>query len=49
MLQQNNLKALTKGIGAEITEIDLSKPLDDTDFSFISEAFEAHRLLLFRN
>ena len=49
MLQQNNLKSLTKGIGAEITEIDLSKPLDDTDFSFISEAFEAHRLLLFRN
>ena len=30
----------------EITEIDLSKPLDDTDFSFISKAFEAHRLLL---
>jgi len=48
MLGPNNLKPFTKGIGTEITGIDLSEPLDDKDFSFISKAFEAHRLLLFK-
>lgn len=37
------------GIGAEIDGIDLSQPLADDDFDALTEAFEEHRLLVFRD
>ncbi|NKB21662.1 MAG: TauD/TfdA family dioxygenase [Alphaproteobacteria bacterium] len=36
------------GIGAEISGVDLSQPLDDDAFSIISNGFQQHRLLVFR-
>ena len=37
------------GIGAEVGGIDLGKPLPDKSFEALRSAFEAYRLLIFRN
>lgn len=39
----------TPGIGAEIGGIDLSKPLSDENFAALTEAFDTHRILIFRD
>jgi alpha-ketoglutarate-dependent 2,4-dichlorophenoxyacetate dioxygenase len=37
------------GIGAEIAGIDLSQPLSDGDFDTLTDAFNEHRILVFRD
>jgi len=42
------IAARETGIGAEIGGIDLSQPLSDDDFIALTEAFNEHRILVFR-
>ncbi|MGB0630602.1 MAG: TauD/TfdA dioxygenase family protein [Alphaproteobacteria bacterium] len=39
----------SRGIGAEVGEIDLAQSLTDEAFETLREAFDIHRLLIFRN
>jgi taurine dioxygenase len=40
---------LSKALGAEITDIDLSKPLDETSAKAIRDAFDRHIFVVFRS
>lgn len=44
-----NLIPSGKALGAEVTGIDLSKPLNDADVEFIKAAWREHLVLLFRD
>lgn len=41
------LRRLTPVFGAEITDVDLSRPLDDATFAAIEDAFETYSVLVF--
>ena len=43
------IKSLTPHLGAEITGVDLSKPLSNEDFTFIYQAYLDRSVLVFRN
>ena len=43
------LRPFTAAIGAEITGLDLSRPLDDATFAAIREAWHRHLVLVFRD
>ena len=43
------LRKLTPVFGAEITNVDLTRPLDDANFAKIENAFETYSLLVFPN
>lgn len=47
--QAFNIKPSPSGIGAEVIGIDLSKPLRDEDFKRISDAFNDHSVLVYRD
>ena len=38
-----------KGIGAEVRGIDLTHPLTDSSLETLRQAFDTHRLLVFRD
>ena len=40
---------LPHSLGAEVTELDLAKPLSSDDAKLLKEAYLNHLLLLFRN
>jgi alpha-ketoglutarate-dependent 2,4-dichlorophenoxyacetate dioxygenase len=44
-----SIRPLTPVFGAEITDIDLSEPLDDATVTEVKDAFEEHSVLLFPN
>ena len=37
-----------KGVGAEIAGVDLSRPLDDSTFAEVADAFFKHQVVVFR-
>src|SRR5690349_21923452 len=43
------VKPLTATVGAEITGVDLSRPLDDATFKAIHQAWLKHQVLVFRH
>ena len=43
-----SIRKLSAGIGAEIGGVDLTKPLDDSTFAKIEQAWQEHVILLFR-
>lgn len=43
------IKRLSAGLGAEISGVDLSKPVSDEDVAAIKKAWQDHLILLFRN
>ena len=43
------VKPMSKHIGAEISGVDLSKPLDDATFAQIADAFFKHEVVFFRS
>ena len=43
------VRPLTPVIGAEISDVDLSQPLDEATFVAIREALEAHQVIFFRD
>ena len=49
MLMAITITPRARGIGAEVGGIDLGKPLPDKSFEALRSAFEAYRLLIFRN
>lgn len=44
-----SLHAFTRAIGAEVTGLDLSRPLDETTFAAIRQAWHRHLVLVFRD
>jgi taurine dioxygenase len=44
-----SVRKLGKRLGAEISDIDLSQPLDDATFARISDAFFEHQVVVFRD
>lgn len=42
-----SIRRLTPVLGAEITGVDLTRPVSDADFSAIEDAFESHSVLVF--
>ena len=44
-----NLRRLTPAIGAEISGIDLSRPLSNSDVSELHDALMAHQVIFFRD
>jgi alpha-ketoglutarate-dependent 2,4-dichlorophenoxyacetate dioxygenase len=43
------IRKLTENVGAEITGIDITKPIDDASFGLIFEAFNEYSVLVFHN
>ncbi|MEO5691796.1 MAG: TauD/TfdA family dioxygenase [Usitatibacter sp.] len=43
------IRRLSNGLGAEISGVDISKPIDDATFREIEQAWRDHLVLLFRN
>ena len=43
------LRRLSHALGAEVCGIDIARPLSETQFGEIYQAFLAHGILLFRN
>ena len=44
-----SVRAFTQAIGAEITGLDLSRPIDDATFAAIRESWHRHLVLVFRD
>jgi taurine dioxygenase len=44
-----SVRAFTPAIGAEVTGLDLSRPLDDATFAMIKDAWHQHLVLVFRD
>jgi hypothetical protein len=42
-----NIRQLTRVFGAEISSIDLTRPLDDATFAAVENAFETYSVLVF--
>jgi taurine dioxygenase len=47
--QSFSVRPLSDEVGAEIVGLDLSRPLDETTFAAVRDAFFAHSVLLFRD